>query len=120
MNLPPLICKKAQRLSNLTRTASAVNRTAGLSGYVLYHCLAECSKRFALILLERRNTVVKLTPGIQSVCWIILREELSQRDSTSVTNRIYRRNRRLIVPFEDITDRCLRQLGFLRQSVNLR
>lgn len=107
MNTPPLICKKAQRLSNVPRTASAVNRTEGLSGYVLYHCLDECSKRFALILLERRNTVVKLTPGIQSVCWIVLRKELGQRDSASVTNRIYRRNRRLIVPLEDITDRCL-------------
>lgn len=61
-----------------------MNRTARLSGYVLYHCLDECSKRFALVLFERRNTVVKLTPGIQSVCWIVLRKELSQRDSTSV------------------------------------
>ena len=56
-----------------------MNRTARLSGYVLYHCLDECSKRFALVLFERRNTVVKLTPGIQSVCWIVLRKELSQR-----------------------------------------
>ena len=90
-----------------------MNRTAGLSGYVLYHCLDECSKRFALILLERRNTVVKLTPGIQSVCRIVLRKELSQRDSTSVTNRIYRRNGRLVVPLEDITDRCPAPIGKL-------
>ena len=84
-----------------------MNRTEGLSGYVLYHCLDECSKRFALILLERRNTVVKLTPGIQSVCWIVLRKELSQRDSASVTNRIYRWQGWLIISFEDIADRCL-------------
>ena len=45
MNTPPLIGKKAQRLSNVTRAASAVRRTAELSGYVLYDCLDECSKR---------------------------------------------------------------------------
>ena len=55
---PPLIGKKAQRLSNVTRAASAVNRTEGLSGYVLYDCLDECGKRLALILLESRNTII--------------------------------------------------------------
>ena len=55
MNTPPLIGKKAQRLSNVTRAASAVRRTAELSGYVLYDCLDECGKRLALILLESRK-----------------------------------------------------------------
>lgn len=103
-----------QRLSNVTRAASAVSRTVWLSGYVLYDCLDECGKRLVLILLESRNTIVKLTPGIQSVCWIVLRKELSQRDSASVTNRIYRWQGWLIISLEDITDRCLRQAGFLR------
>jgi len=107
MNTPPLIGKKAQRLSNVTRAASAVNRTEGLSGYVLYDCLDECGKCLALILLESRNTVVKLTPGIQSVCWIVLRKELGQCDSASVTNRIYRWQGRLVISLEDIADRCL-------------
>ena len=58
MNMPPLICKKIQRLSNVTRAASAVSRTVWLSGYVLYDCLDECGKRLALILLESRNTII--------------------------------------------------------------
>ena len=58
MNMPPLICKKIQRPSNVTRAASAVSRTVWLSGYVLYDCLDECSKRLALILLESRNTII--------------------------------------------------------------
>ena len=58
MNMPPLIGKKAQRLSNVTRAASAVRRTAELSGYVLCDCLDECGKRLALILLESRNTII--------------------------------------------------------------
>lgn len=58
MNTPPLIGKKAQRLSNVTRAASAVRRTAELSGYVLYDCLDECGKRLTLIFSKRCNTAV--------------------------------------------------------------
>ena len=58
MDTPPLIGKKAQRLSNVTRAASAVSRTVWLSGYVLYDCLDECGKCLALILLESRNTII--------------------------------------------------------------
>lgn len=58
MNMPPLICKKIQRLSNVTRAASAVSRTVWLSGYVLYDCLDESGKCLALILLESRNTII--------------------------------------------------------------
>ena len=102
--MPPLICKKIQRPSNVTRAASAVSRTVWLSGYVLYDCLDECSKRLALILLESRNTAVEFALGIRSICRVVLRKELRQRDSTSITNRIYRRQGRLIVPLEDIAD----------------
>lgn len=48
------------------------------------------------------------------ICCIILRKELRQCDSASVTNRIYRWQGWLIISFEDIADRCLRQAGFLR------
>ena len=58
MDTPPLIGKKIQRLSNVTRAASAVRRTAWLSGYVLYDCLDESGKCLALILLESRNTII--------------------------------------------------------------
>ena len=58
MDTPPLIGKKIQRLSNVTRAASAVSRTVWLSGYVLYDCLDESGKCLALILLESRNTII--------------------------------------------------------------
>ena len=54
----PFDLQKMQRLSNVTRAASAVSRTVWLSGYVLYDCLDECGKCLALILLESRNTII--------------------------------------------------------------
>ena len=60
MDTPPLIDKKNAETDQSLKIGQSLlcDRTARLSGYVLYDCLDESGKCLALILLESRNTII--------------------------------------------------------------